>query len=63
MKPLDAADWEDFVVGRHPAFLDVMRRSEASYGAEGGVSLETLLASSRRRPRAPRKAKAKGRAG
>lgn len=40
--PLSSADWEDFVVGQHPGFLKVMERSEATYKAEGGASLEEL---------------------
>ena len=40
--PLNSANWEDFVVGQDPGFLKVMKRSEASYKAEGGVSLEEL---------------------
>lgn len=38
-----ALDREDEVVGQHPAFLEVMQRSEASYRVEGGIPLEELV--------------------
>jgi prevent-host-death family protein len=37
--PVGGPDWEDFVVSSHPDFATVMRRSEARYRVEGGVSL------------------------
>lgn len=54
--PLNSANWEDFVVGQHPGFLKVMKRSEASYKAEGGISLEELQRKYAPTPKAPRKA-------
>lgn len=53
--PLSSDDWEDFVVGQHPGFLKVMRRSEASYKAKGGISLEELKRKYAPAPKAPRK--------
>ena len=47
--PVDSDVWEDFVVSQHPAFIEVIRRSEARYRTEGGVSLENV-----RRRYAPR---------
>jgi prevent-host-death family protein len=40
--PLGSDDWEDFVVSQDPGFIEVIRRSEARYEAEGGVSLEQM---------------------
>lgn len=37
--PMDSDLWEDFVVSQDPGFLEVIRRSDARYRAEGGVSL------------------------
>jgi prevent-host-death family protein len=39
---LASDDWEDFVVSQDPGFIDVIRRSEARYKAEGGISLEEI---------------------
>ena len=40
--PLDSDDWEDFVVSQDPGFIEVIKRSEARYKTEGGVSLEKM---------------------
>jgi prevent-host-death family protein len=40
--PLDSDDWEDFVVSQDPGFIEVIKRSEARYKAEGGISLEEM---------------------
>ena len=40
--PLDSDDWEDFVVSQDPGFIEVIKRSEARYKAEGGISLEKM---------------------
>jgi antitoxin (DNA-binding transcriptional repressor) of toxin-antitoxin stability system len=41
--PLGSDGWEDFVVSQDPGFIEVIRRSEARYEAEGGISLEQML--------------------
>ncbi len=58
--PLDSADWEDFVVSQDPGFIEIIKRSEARYNAEGGIPLAEIerrfgLApkASRRRARKP----------
>ena len=40
--PLDSDEWEDFVVSRDPGFIEMMKRSEDRYRAEGGISLEEM---------------------
>lgn len=40
--PLDAAEWEDFLVSTHPKFLEIIERSRASYRAHGGIPLEAI---------------------
>ena len=40
--PLDSDDWEDFVVSQDPGFIEVIKRSEARYKAEGGISLDEM---------------------
>jgi prevent-host-death family protein len=40
--PLDSDDWEDFVVSQDPGFIEVIKRSEARYKAEGGISLDQM---------------------
>ena len=40
--PLGSDDWEDFVVSQDPGFIEVIRRSEARYKAEGGISLAEM---------------------
>jgi hypothetical protein len=40
--PLHSGDWEDFVVSQDPGFIEVIRRSEARYKAEGGISLDEM---------------------
>ena len=47
--PMDSDLWEDFVVSQDSGFLKVIRRSEARYEREGGVSLAEV-----RRRYAPR---------
>lgn len=39
---LDRDDWEDFVVSQDPSFIEIIRRSEARYKAEGGISIEDV---------------------
>lgn len=56
---LDSDDWEDFVVSQDPGFIEVIKRSEARYKAEGGISLEEMrrkyaLKPTRRGRRRPR---------
>ena len=40
--PLDSDDWEDFVVSQDPEFIEVIKRSDARYKAEGGISLDEM---------------------
>ena len=40
--PLNSDDWEDFVVSQDPGFIEVIKRSEARYKAEGGISLDEM---------------------
>jgi len=37
--PLDSDDWEDFGVSQDPGFIELLKRSDARYKAEGGISL------------------------
>ena len=53
--PLDAEEWEDFVVSKHPEFIRIIRRSEARYRAEGGISLEAMRRKYGLEPKAKRK--------
>lgn len=39
---LDSDNWEDFVVSTHPRFIEMIKRSRASYDSEGGVALEEI---------------------
>jgi prevent-host-death family protein len=56
--PLDSDNWEDFVVSQDPGFIEIIRRSEARYRAEGGISLDEMRRKygikPRRRPRRQR---------
>ena len=40
--PLDAGEWEDFVVSQDPGFIEVIRRSDERYRAEGGIPVEEI---------------------
>lgn len=40
--PLASEDWEDFVVSQDPGFIEVIKRSEARYKTEGGISLQEM---------------------
>lgn len=40
--PLSTDDWEDFVVSQDPGFIEIIRRSEARYKTEGGISLKDM---------------------
>jgi antitoxin (DNA-binding transcriptional repressor) of toxin-antitoxin stability system len=35
--PLGPDEWEDFVVSQDPGFIEVIRRSDERYRAEGGI--------------------------
>ena len=58
LMPLSEEDWEDLVVGTHPAFVRFMRRSRARYKPGTGVPLEEIRRKHGIKPRAPRKAAA-----
>jgi prevent-host-death family protein len=62
LRTLTEDEWEDFVVSTHPTFLSVLKRSRASYEAEGGIPLAEVERrfgltpkSSRRRARKPQR--------
>ena len=58
LMPVDAyTDLENLVVTTHPAFHAIMERSEARYGAEGGLSTEQVRAHVAARLKARRKAR------
>lgn len=59
--PLDSDDWEDFVVSQDPGFIEVIRRSEERYKAEGGVSLDAMRCKYGLAPRQPRRRRRKAR--
>jgi len=40
--PVDADQWEDWVVSTHPDFIEIIKRSEARYKAEGGISMDEI---------------------
>jgi len=40
--PLDAGEWEDFVVSQDPGFIEVIRRSDERYRAEGGIPFDEI---------------------
>lgn len=40
--PLASEAWEDFVVSQDPGFIEVIKRSEARYKTEGGISLQKM---------------------
>lgn len=53
--PLNANDWEDFVVAQHPGFLKVLRRGEERAKTEPDIPLEELLAKHARESKRPRR--------
>ena len=56
--PVDAkTDLENLVVTTHPTFEAIMRRSEARYRAEGGLSTDQVRARLAARRKARRKAR------
>lgn len=40
--PLGSAEWEDFLVGQHPRFREILARSDASYRAHGAIPLQDV---------------------
>jgi prevent-host-death family protein len=42
LMPIDENDWEDMVVGTHPAFIALIERSRARYKAGQGVSFAEI---------------------
>ncbi len=58
---LESDDWEDFVASQDPSFIEVIKRSEARYKAEGGISLGEMCRkyrpSSKPVRRSPRRAR------
>ena len=59
--PLGTGDWEDFVVSQDPGFVEVIRRSEARYKAEGGITLDEMRRKHGVGAKAARKARRKKR--
>lgn len=56
--PLGTDDWEDFVVSQDPGFIDVIKRSEARYRTEGGISLDEMRRKHGLKPtRSPRRSR------
>jgi hypothetical protein len=53
--PLDSDEWEDFVVSQDPGFIEIMRRSEERYRAEGGIPFEEVCRRLGHTPRPARK--------
>jgi antitoxin (DNA-binding transcriptional repressor) of toxin-antitoxin stability system len=39
---VDPDQWEDWVVSTHPDFIEIIKRSEARYRAEGGISMDKI---------------------
>ena len=58
LMPLSEADWEDLVVGNHPAFMKLMKRSRVRYKPGTGVPLAEIRREYGTKPRARRKAAA-----
>ena len=40
--PVDPDQWEDWVVSTHPDFIEIIKRSDARYKAEGGISMDEI---------------------
>ncbi len=40
--PVDSDQWEDWVVSTHPDFIEIIKRSEARYKSEGGISMDEI---------------------
>jgi len=40
--PVDPDQWEDWVVSTHPDFIEIIKRSETRYQAEGGISMDEI---------------------
>jgi len=40
--PVDSGQWEDWVVSTNPDFIDIIKRSDARYKAEGGISMDEI---------------------
>jgi prevent-host-death family protein len=59
--PLNSDDWEDFVVSQDPGFIEVIKRSEERYKAEGGISLEEMRRKYGLAPKPARRSRRKAR--
>ncbi len=59
--PLNSDDWEDFVVSQDPGFIEVIKRSDERYRAEGGISLEEVRRKYGLPPRPARRSRRKHR--
>ena len=57
--PLDSEEWEDFVVSQDPGFIEIIRRSERRYEAEGGITLEEMQRKHGVAPRPARRSRKK----
>jgi antitoxin (DNA-binding transcriptional repressor) of toxin-antitoxin stability system len=55
--PLDADEWEDFVVSQDPGFIEVIRRSNERYRAEGGIPFEEICRKHGYTPRPARRSR------
>ena len=40
--PVDSEQREDWVVSTHPDFIEIIKRSEARYKSEGGISMDEI---------------------
>ena len=40
--PVDPDQWEDWVVSTHPDSIEIIKRSDARYKAEGGISIDEI---------------------
>ncbi|MGH2360155.1 MAG: type II toxin-antitoxin system Phd/YefM family antitoxin [bacterium] len=58
LMPLSKEDWEDLVVGNHPAFMKLLKRSRSRYKPGNGVPLGEIRRKYGTKPRARRKAAA-----
>ena len=59
--PLHSDDWEDFVVSQEPSFIEVIKRSEERYKAEGGIPLEEVRRKYGLAPKPARRSRRKAR--
>lgn len=57
--PFSDEDWEDLVVGNHPAFIALMRRSRARCQPGSGIPLEEVRRKYGIKPKAARKTERK----